>query len=109
MRSILSTGNSSSRRRASARKTSSVLCGRPAARVDAAGRRWAFRYDADGGLVETIGPDGGTERFAYDTAGRLVEHHVPGQALTAYAYDERGQAVATFTAEVPRAVFDCNG
>src|SRR3954452_5313254 len=41
-------------------------CGHAVGRVDAAGRRWAFRDDADGALIESIGPGGEAERVAYD-------------------------------------------
>ena len=51
-----------------------------------------LRYDADGNLVEEIGPSG-AKSYAYDSAGRLIEV-TTGEGTWQYEYDVFGNRIA---------------
>jgi RHS repeat-associated protein len=70
--------------------------GRPAARIDAAGRRTEFTYDDDDRVVAVTRPGGATERYEYDGEGARTAVVLPSGHRHVLGRDGRG-ALSAYT------------
>ncbi|MFF5922723.1 DUF6531 domain-containing protein [Streptomyces flavochromogenes] len=69
--------------------------GRVTSWTDRLGSTYRYVYDADGRVVETVGPDGFlSSRFSYDTAERVTRFTDATGAVTTSRLNELGQVVA---------------
>ncbi|MBX9775848.1 MAG: hypothetical protein K2Y71_15830 [Xanthobacteraceae bacterium] len=78
-------------------------------RAGAIDRVTRYAYNRFGDLIETVDPDGVTQRIAYDVDGRVTVRHIGSQSQT-YEYDSAGRVSAIRdSVGVERFTWDADG